>query len=291
MERYKSIIDNWQSFQEECQKHATAAVRKNPLKAGGDFRERLEREFKDLEQSGWCDDVYRLPGTEKPGASLLHWRGEYYVQEESAAIPVETMEPRPGERILDMCAAPGGKTTQIAAKMGNEGTVVANDSSEKRLRSLQSNVYRTGAACVATTSYDGRSLPEDEKYDRILVDAPCSGEGDRARRTLEAASKDEIENLVKLQKQLVLKAERLLKPGGTMTYSTCTLAPEENEGVVSRLVEETGLELEKIELDLPHQRGIERFEGKEFGPEMSKTVRVYPHHLNSGAIYVARLTK
>ncbi|MFB6213163.1 MAG: RsmB/NOP family class I SAM-dependent RNA methyltransferase [Candidatus Nanohaloarchaea archaeon] len=291
MERYRDIIDDWQAFQEACESPALSAVRRNRLKACDDFESRLHREFDDVEQSAWNQEVYRLRDEKRPGKSMMHWRGEYYVQEESAAIPVNALDPQPGDAVLDMCAAPGGKSTQMAAKMDNRGKVMANDASAKRMKSLHANVYRTGAACVAATNYDGRHLPEDESYDRVLVDAPCSGEGDRARRDFEPADRDEIESLSRLQKQLVEKAAVLVEEGGTLVYSTCTIAPEENEEVVEHALENTGLKLEHVELDGPHQRGVDGFRGEEYGGEMEKTLRVYAHHMESGVIFVARFSK
>lgn len=291
MERYREIIDGWTAFREACKKPALSAVRRNRLKSGEDFEERLQREFEEVEQSGWNPDVYRLRGEKLPGKSMMHWRGEYYVQEESAAIPVEALDPQPGEHILDMCAAPGGKSTQIASRIRNRGKVIANDESSRRMKSLHSNVYRTGSVCIAATNYDARQLPEDERYDRILVDAPCSGEGDRARRNFKAAREEEIEGLAELQKQLVEKASRSLKEGGTVVYSTCTIAPEENEEVVEHALENTGLELEPVELEVPHEEGVTGFEDREYSEEMWKTLRVYPHHLESGVMYVAKFSK
>ncbi len=290
MERYREIIDDWEAFREACQKPKITAVRQNRIKASKDFEERLRREFKTVEQSSWNENVYRLPETEKPGNSTLHWLGDYYVQEESAAIPVQILDPQPGEKILDMCAAPGGKATQIASAIENPGTVIANDSSGKRLKSLHANVYRTGAASISVTSYDGRQLPEREKFDRILVDAPCSGEGDRCRRNFKSASREDIEGLAELQKKLVEKASRLLKDGGTMVYSTCTIAPEENEEVVQHVLEASDLSLEKLDPDLPHREGVTEFDGKSYLKEVSKAVRIYPHHLNSGVMFVARFS-
>lgn len=291
MRRYKPIIDDWKDFRKACEKNQISAVRKNSIKAGDDFRERLEREFETVEQSSWSRDVFRLPGEAKPGKSMLHWRGDYYVQEESAAIPVEVLDPRPGEKILDMCAAPGGKATQIASRIDNQGTVIANDASSKRLQSLQANTYRMGAASITVTNYDGRNLPEDKKFDRILVDAPCSGEGDRCRRDFEAAEKDEIEGLAELQEQLVEKASKLVKNNGVIVYSTCTIAPEENEEVVKHSLDETQLVLEEIDLDAEHRRGVTSFEDRQYSDEMTKTVRIYPHHLKSGVIFVAKFRK
>lgn len=290
MKRYKPIIDDWEAFKRACEKPLVSTVRKNSIKAGENFEERLRQSFETVEQADWNSNIYRLPETETPGKSMLHWMGEYYVQEESATIPVTILNPEKGDKILDMAAAPGGKTTQIASSIENNGMVVANDESGRRMKSLHANVYRTGAACVAATNYDGRQLPENEKYDKILVDAPCSGEADRARRG-ESASIGEIEGLARLQKQLAVKASKLLEDGGTMVYSTCTFAPEENEEVVKHVLEETGLELEKAETSAEHVRGITEFENREYGEEMQKTIRVYPHHLNSGGIYIAKFKK
>jgi len=292
MERYKPIIEDWQAFREECKnKEAVKAVRKNPLKAGDNFEDRLFDQFPESEKSGWNPQVYRLNSKESAGKSMLHWRGDYYVQEESASLPVEVLNPQPGEKVLDMCAAPGGKTTQLAAKMENKGLLISNDDNAQRLKSLHANIYRTGSTVARVTNYDGRRIPKEQKYDRILVDAPCSGEGNNARRTFESADEHEYENLSEIQQKLVENAEKLLKDDGVIVYSTCTFAPEENEAVVKKIIEETDLTLENIETDVPHVRGVEEFEDKDFGSEMSKTVRIYPHHLQSGGMYVARFRK
>lgn len=290
MKRYKSIIDDWQAFKDYADKHQRSTVRRNPLKADEDFEEKLTENF-EYEQAEWNKDIYRLE-TDTPGKSIQQWRGDYYVQEESASLPVEVLNPQEEENILDMCAAPGGKTTQIAAKTGNSAKIIANDDSKHRIQSLQMNIYRTGSASAIVTNYDGRNLPEDEQFDRILLDAPCTGEGDRyRRREFEAAESGESEQLSHLQKKLIEKSEKLLKPGGTLVYSTCTITPKENEEVVRHALENTALETESIDTDIEHVRGIEEFEDKSYGDEMTDTVRVYPHHLNSGVIYVAKLKK
>ena len=288
MEKYKPIIDDWQAFKQEVDNHPVNAVRKNILKSGPKFEQRLGERF-DYEKADWNEDIYRIK-TESPGKSLLHWRGEYYVQEESATLPVEVLDPRPGEKVLDMCAAPGGKTTQIAAKMDNKGLVVANDESGQRMKSLHANVYRTGSVIADATNYDARFLPE-ERFDRILVDAPCSGEGDRYRETFEAVDEEDSRGLADLQFQLLEKASNMVEKEGTVVYSTCTITPLENEAVVDRAVEETGLELVDIETEIEHVRGVNGFEDLEFDHDMERTVRVYPHHLNSGAIFVAKFRK
>lgn len=289
MERYREIVDDWDAFTNREGEEPVNAVRKNSIKSSDNFEEKLSEDF-EFELSPWNPEIYRLE-TESPGTSVLHWRGEYYVQEESAALPVEALDPQPGERILDMCAAPGGKTTQIAAKINNIGEVVANDESGRRLKSLHSNVYRTGSACVKVTNYDGRRIPEEKKFDKILVDAPCSGEADHLRRSEGAADKQERESLAELQKQLLTKAASLVTQEGRVVYSTCTFAPEENEEVVRHALEETEFELQRFDTDAEHVRGVTKFQDREYSEEMKKTVRVYPHHMDSGGIYVAVLSK
>lgn len=290
MERYRSIIDEWKAFKQESRRHPINVARENKLKSSEGFEENLRENFENVEKATWNDRIYRLKETESPGKSPLHWRGEYYVQEESAALPVAALNPQPGEKILDMCAAPGGKTTQIADKIDNKGLVVANDDSAQRMKSLHANIYRTGAACVTATNKDGRAIPESEKYDRVLVDAPCSGEGDRFYRSFEPASKEEIKGLQELQKQLVDKARKLLKSGGTLVYSTCTINPWENEAVAEHLLDK-GMRIEEIDQQLESSKGLIEFEERKFDERLKKAVRIYPHHLSSGVIFVAKFRK
>ncbi len=291
MERYREIIDNWREFKQASDRPAVSTIRRNRIKADKGFERRLREDFQEVEQADWNSNIYRLPETEKPGKSMMHWLGEYYVQEESATVPVEVLNPRPGDSVMDMAAAPGGKTTQIASKINNEGNVLANDVSGNRMKSLHANVYRTGAASVTATNYDARHITEDTKYDKVLLDAPCSGEGDRFRRDFTAAGEEEQKELSNLQKQLIEKAAGLLKKGGEAVYSTCTVTPTENEKVVQYAVDNTELELQNIEADVDHVRGVESFNGERLGKQMDKTVRIYPHHLNSGVIYIAKFRK
>jgi len=287
MERYENLIDDWEAFKEEKDSYPLNVARRNDLKASEDFEEKLRESFEHVEKADWNEKIYRLKDTETPGKTSLHWRGQYYVQEESAALPVKALDPRPGEKVLDMCAAPGGKATQIADRMDNKGLVLANDESGQRMKSLHANVYRTGSAVVEATNYDGRRIPEDKKFDRILVDAPCSGEGDRFYRNFKSAPEDEIEGLAKLQKQLLSKAKELLKEDGVIVYSTCTINPKENEEVIEHGLSE-GLDLESFEPGVEHAEGVQSFEGRNYSEEVRKAVRIYPHHINSGVIFVAR---
>ena len=288
MEKYKPIIPDFEAFQRECQKEPISTVRRNDIKAREDFEEKLAEDF-EFEQASWNDKVYRLKDEKKPGKSMLHWRGEYYVQEESAAIPVTVLDPKPGDEVLDMCSAPGGKTTQVADRINNKGLVLANEVSNQRMKSLHANIYRTGSFSVNALNRDGRRIPEDREFDKVLVDAPCSGEGNNCRREEEEmASEQESKDLANLQLDLLEKAFALVKKGGTVVYSTCTFSPYENEFVVSQALENNnGVELERIEPDFNHERGLKNYRETSFGESLRKTVRIYPHHLQSGGMYVA----
>ncbi len=182
---------------------------------------------------------YLRPGV-RPGLHPYHDAGVYYLQEPSAMAPVTLLHPQPGERILDLCAAPGGKTTQIAAAMAGKGLLVCNEIHPKRAKILASNLERMGVANALVLNEHPAKLAErfPDYFDRILVDAPCSGEG--MFRKEDAAvtdwSQETVEMCAGRQEEILISAARMLKPGGRLVYSTCTFAPEENEGTVSRFL-------------------------------------------------------
>ncbi len=166
--------------------------------------------------------------------------GQYYIQDPSTLIAVDVLDPQPGESVLDMCAAPGGKTTYIAQKMQNRGQIIAADSSNVRLGLVTENCRRLGVTIVATLACEGTRLDRclrGEEFDRVLVDAPCSNTGVMRRRPdlRWRIEEKEIARLAALQLKLLGKAAEFTKPGGVLVYSTCSLEPEENERVVAQL--------------------------------------------------------
>ena len=176
----------------------------------------------------------------RPGLSALHEAGVYYLQEPSAMAPARLLNAQPGEVVLDLCAAPGGKSTQIAASMNGQGLLVCNEIHPKRARILSSNIERMGVGNALVLNEHPAKLAErfPEFFDRILVDAPCSGEG--MFRKEDAAIADWSEETVAMcaarQSEILCSAAKMLKPGGRLVYSTCTFSPEENEGVISRFL-------------------------------------------------------
>ncbi len=209
-------------------------------------------------------------------------QGKIYSQGIESQIPVVVLDPKPGETILDLCAAPGSKTTQIAAHMGNQGRVVANEAVRDRFFRLKSVVDLMGAQ-VECKMVDGRRFDgRGTLFDRVLVDAPCSSEGRfnaHEPKTFRYWSVRKIHEMEHKQKGLLLNASRLLKPGGVLVYATCAFAPEENEGVVDWVLRKTEgrLSLQPIDLPgIPSYPALQRWQKKEFNPTMAHCLRVLP---------------
>ncbi|MBQ7871966.1 MAG: RsmB/NOP family class I SAM-dependent RNA methyltransferase [Oscillospiraceae bacterium] len=188
----------------------------------------------------WEPNGRYLSGEGRPGLHPLHDAGLYYLQEPSAMAPAGLLDIHPGQRVLDLCAAPGGKTTQLAAAMGGEGLLVCNEIHPKRARILAGNIERLGIVNALVLNEHPAKLAERFPgfFDRILVDAPCSGEG-MFRKEEDAVtdwSPETVAMCAARQSEILLSAAQMLAPGGRLVYSTCTFAPEENEGSISRLL-------------------------------------------------------
>jgi len=283
--RYRAIIDNWDAFLAAAQTPLPYVVRANTLKIEpSDLKQRLVASGIDATSYVWNADLFEM--AEPPGKRIEHWLGLYYVQEAVQTLPVLALDPQPGETVLDLCAAPGGKATFIAARMQNRGTLVANEPSGRRQMSLLANINRLGVLNTMVTAYQGENFPMGTKFDRILVDAPCSAEGTlRKEPSLQnGASMGAIARLARLQK-------RLIAPGGILVYSTCTFAPEENEAVVAHLLQERAAGILPFEIPIETFAGFTGWANEPFPEEIQHCVRVYPHHLNSGGGFVARIAR
>ncbi|MDI6738720.1 MAG: NOL1/NOP2/sun family putative RNA methylase, partial [Nanoarchaeota archaeon] len=232
------------------------------------------------------------------GKSIEHVLGYYYVQELSSMMPVIALQPKPNELILDLCAAPGSKTTQASALMQNTGTIIANDNKMDRIQILASNLERCGCMNVIVTRNDGVQLCErlarlNMKFDKILLDAPCSAEGNiRSNpKTLLMWNIKMVEKLGRMQKKLALSAFQLLKEGGEMVYSTCTHAPEENEAVIDFLVKNFNAKVEKISLPLKCRQGITIWQNGKFDEQISSACRIYPQDNDTEGFFIAKIKK
>ncbi len=295
-ERYADIVPDFSAFLAAHGTPAPLHVRVNTLKADPAWvRSRLEGAGIPAEEEPWCPGLLRLAAPEgfAPGTTLLHALGYLYVQSASSAVPAVGLAPRPGQRVLDLCAAPGSKTTLLVQQMGDAGCVVANEPNRRRLRSLATNLERMGATSVMVTAYSGQNFPKRVRFDRVLVDVPCSGEGTwrgpgaRPRRI----RPDFREYLVRQQSALLRRAYDVLEPGGELVYSTCTYAPEENEGVVGPFLEDTGARVLPLGVDVPAEPGLTAWDGRSFPGDLRLACRLYPHRFDSEGFFVVRVAK
>lgn len=253
-----------------------------------------------LEAVSWYADAFILRNKSKREliATSVYTRGEIYVQSLSSMLPPLVLAPQPGEKICDLTAAPGSKTTQMAAMMRNTGEIVANDRSKIRLRKLVANLKLQGVQNVRTRLANGEELWKKFPgyFDRVLVDAPCSLEG-RFEAGNEKSFGDwslrKVEFLSAIQCRLLRSAVTMTQPGGIIVYSTCTLAPEENEHVIDWILqkEPDRVHVEPIELPLENiLPGMTQWEGQNFSSQVRHTVRVLPSELMEG-FFLAKLRK
>ena len=280
------------------------SIRCNTLKIGvDDLKSRLESYGWKIRQP--FDDfpeVMIIENSLKPGEigkTKEHLLGYYYVQEISSMLPMLVLKPKAGEIILDLCASPGSKTTQAAAMMRNEGTIIANEVSLGRIGILNANLERCGVMNTIVTRKEGVALCNilskkvDVKFDKILVDAPCSGEGTlrKSPKTFLIWNPHMIKKIASTQKRLAEAALKILKVGGEMIYSTCTLAPEENEMIVDYLVKKFDVEVEQINLPLKFRSGVCEWEGNKLSKDVEKCLRLYPQDNDTDGFFVAKIKK
>ncbi|MDX1567547.1 MAG: RsmB/NOP family class I SAM-dependent RNA methyltransferase [Longimicrobiales bacterium] len=294
LERYREIVPDWDAFVRATRRPEPTTLRLRRREAGGDAVPELRRLGFELSPIDGLEGFLRV-GREPFAVSKSpgHWLGDFYIQQAVTGVAAPALGPRAGERILDLCAAPGGKTTHLADRMGDTGTVVAVDSNANRIRALLANVYRLSHPNVLVVEGDGRTLPTGARFDRVLVDVPCSAEGNIRRHGGRIRRRDSSfsEHIAETQRALLKRALELVRPGGVVLYVTCTFAPEENEAVVDHVLRESSGELEAIDLDLPHAPGVTSFQGRSYRDDLELAWRIYPHHLDSGGLFLARIRR
>lgn len=316
--RMKGFLgDEWEPFLDSYLKGRYQALRFNPLKRGI-WPELYPRLLANLQVERqvcvpWARDAFYYEGEScQPGRHYYHEMGLYYIQEPSAMSAAELLAPQPGERILDLCAAPGGKTTQIASVLAGQGLLVANEIHPARAKILSRNIERMGIANAIVTNEDSGKLAEylGGFFHRILVDAPCSGEG-MFRKNPDAAlewSEDGVKRCAVRQLEILENASHMLMPGGILVYSTCTFSPEENEQVIGTFLERhpeyavvdlldsknnRDMLPPSVEPGLPASSYFEqgRPDWGNGNPALAKTFRLWPHRLHGEGHYAAVLGK
>ena len=244
----------------------------------------------------WIENGFYYDGEQAaPAKHPYYFAGLYYLQEPSAMTPANRLPVSPGERVLDVCAAPGGKATELGAKLMGEGVLVANDISSSRAKGLLKNLEVFGIGNMLVLSEEPGKLENyfTGYFDKILIDAPCSGEGmfRKDRKMVKAWEEHGPSFFAKLQRSIITQAARMLKPGGMMLYSTCTFDPEENEGTIMHLLKEYP------EFEILEMKGYEGFaEGIPSAidggiPKLTKTVRIFPHRMRGEGHFLALLQK
>ena len=289
----------------------TPAVRVNTLKIGEEaFVARLAKLGVKLGRIPWLQHGYRVEHARfSLGASVESLLGYFYLQEAAAQLPVEVLDPKPGELVLDCCAAPGGKTTQLAQHMQNQGVVVSLEKKSHRLLSLRNNLERMGVANAAVYHMDAvKAAQLGLRFDKILLDAPCSGNyvgnariseharqsadwrhaGDPgwfAKRTIE-----DIRKSARFQRDILQATLGVLKPDGVLVYSTCTLEPEENELNMQWLLDNHKVTLEQVSAAIGDPGLITVF-GKKLHHEISHCKRFWPHKTGTEGFFIAKVRK
>ncbi len=293
-ERMKQQLgDAYADFLASYDAGRTYGLRYNPLKI---TKENLLSVFRDsqiqLEPVMWAEEGFYYPQEAQPGKFPLHEAGAYYIQEPSAMSAAALLNPGPGERVLDLCAAPGGKSTQIAGRMKGEGLLLANEAVSSRAKILSQNIERMGIANALVLNETPERLAERYPvyFDRIAVDAPCSGEG-MFRKDPHAITywhANYPAQCAKRQREILTEAVKMLAVGGELIYSTCTFAPEEDEQIISWLLQEYPyFEIVPLQKYTGMDSGIPAWGNDE--PTLTGTIRLMPHHFKGEGHFIAKL--
>ncbi len=286
-------LDEWPAFMDSFDLEPSLALRANPLKIRPDDLSVLLSDpvlGGQPEPVSWSSDGFYVPAASQPGRQVWHSAGLYYIQEASAMLPAEVLGTKPGERILDLCAAPGGKSCRIASDLGGEGLLIANEISADRARALLHNLERIGCTNAVITNEPPQRLAAAYPgyFDRILVDAPCSGSGMFRRDSQAAASWQAYgsEPCTVMQRDILDAAWIMLRPGGTLVYSTCTFSVSENEAMIAGFLDRCpDAKIEPID----PAPGVSR--GLAVRPGLDKTARIWPHLARGDGHFCAKLTK
>ena len=269
----------------------------------------IEKLLEKLKNKGWkiiqpfkdYPEIFIIDSDLKPGElgnAIEHLLGYYYIQEISSMLPPIALNPEPNELVLDICASPGSKTTQMAAMMKNQGTILANDLKIDRIKILSSNLERCGVTNTIITRKDAIGLcatlskSNFPKFDKILLDTPCSGEGTlrSSPKTFLMWNQKVIKKFSRQQKKFMAFALKCLKKNGTLVYSTCTHAPEENEEILDFAIKNFPVKIETIKLPLKCRPGITEWKDKPYNKNVAKTCRIYPQDNDSEGFFVSKIT-
>ncbi|MGF1528788.1 MAG: RsmB/NOP family class I SAM-dependent RNA methyltransferase [Candidatus Competibacterales bacterium] len=296
--RYRPLLADWPALIDTMAKPLPGCLWANPLRITPTaLAALLAEEGLATTPLPWQPQALTLAPKVAIGHRWWYLAGLAHSQEAASLVPVALLAPRPGERVLDLCAAPGGKAALMALALANRGTLVANDVTPGRLQPLRANLERLGLVNVTTTCYDGANYPGAAgPFDAVLVDAPCSCEGTLRRGGRATAyGADYLEaRFARLQRALLRRAVALCRPGGRIVYATCTLAPEENEAVVDAVLAESqgAVSLVPAAIEgLVTRPGVIAWRGQRFHHSLGHCLRLWPQDNDSGGFFAAVLVK
>jgi len=292
-EEYSEIIPEFSLFQESLQRPISTHIRINCLLIEPASLIHLleEKGIQLIQSSKRYDTLFFAPGLASPGNLLEYFLGYIHPQALTSAIASIALAPKENSYLLDMCAAPGGKSAHCAQLMNNTGLIVSNDLYLNRHISLGHTLSRLGVLNAMVTGYQAQEFPSKQRFDYVLADVPCSCEGN-FRKTRDTSSYTENkgkENLPDLQKKIILRGFDLLQKNGQMLYATCTYNPEENESVVDLLLKERDAELLPIDAGFDFEPGITEWKDKKYDKRLKNAARFYPHRLDSVGFFMARI--
>ncbi|ERG98003.1 MAG: tRNA and rRNA cytosine-C5-methylase [Haloquadratum sp. J07HQX50] len=305
IDRIAPIVDNESAFRQACKRRLPSVVRVNTVKSTiRQAKAALDAESIDYETVDWNPRLLILD-KRGPGNLWPYFHGWLHGQEEVSTLSAIALNPQPGERILETCAAPGSKTTHCAALMNDRGLIVGNDNNLGRLSALRANAERLGLTNLAITNQDARNYSIKpfqgtfnasdgfETFDRVLVDAPCSCDGTIRKNpdVREQWTKKHMNSITQIQQSILQRAIQLTTPGGRVVYSTCSFSPEENEAVVDNVLTELPCQIMtwKPPNGFETTQGETQWNGEMFDDSLQNTHRVYPHYNDTGGFFVAVL--
>ncbi|MEM1605443.1 MAG: RsmB/NOP family class I SAM-dependent RNA methyltransferase [Fervidicoccaceae archaeon] len=303
IERYMHIFGSREElieFLEAVEKGLPRYIRCNTLaiKNCMDLAERLREVDIIVKPVPWLPHAFRVENNSSAagrlGSTLEYLLGYYYIQGLGSMAVSIALNPKPGEAVADLAAAPGGKTTHIAQLMNNDGIILSVEKNPVRAMSLSANIQRMRVKIAAVLVKDILELPIKEKFDKVLLDAPCTGEGLLPIKKERKTSKDlgDIARMHELQVKLLEKSLQFVKPGGVLVYSTCSIAPEENEFVIDKVLSSrSDVELEKITGIMVGSPGLTEFMGYRLRDGLANCLRLYPHKNGSEGFFMCRLRR
>lgn len=289
------------TFEERYKKlgHAIAKIKIIPslrvntlVTSAENLLKKLSEQDISLKKISWLNNGYWIISTPHSlSATTEHLQGMFYLQESTAQLPVQVLNPQATDSVLDMSASPGGKTTQIAQQMNNKGTIIALEKKPHRIMSLLTNLERMRIKNTIVYNIDGARVGIlGEQFDKILLDAPCSGNYANDSEWLNKRKIEDLQQTIAVQKKLLMSAWSVLKSGGILVYSTCSLEPEENEQNIDWMVKNNRAKVLSTEI-VQGSPGLTTAFGKTFSTEIAKTRRFWPDETGTQGFYIAKLQK